>query len=190
MSALRTIGWILAVIYATVPPYWLVVHPFAQRWRARGAKLKHVGPIWMLMWFVLGALTWPFRPIALYTSWLAWIPAAALLLTAYTIYFHATRGFTHDQLVGRPELEPDRHEQRLNTSGIRSRVRHPIYMAHLIHFTGWTIGSGLLVMYCLLAFAIVTGAVMIRYEERELVSRFGQSYRDYQRRVPAVLPRF
>lgn len=190
MTILRTIGWIFGVIYASVPPYWLVVHPFADRWRARGAKLKHVGPIWFLMWLILAAASWPFRHLALYTTWLSWIPAAALLLIAYSIYLRATRGFTHDQLVGRNELEPHKHEQRLNTSGIRARVRHPIYMGHLIHLTGWTIGTGLLVMYGFLVFAIVTGALMIRFEERELVSRFGDAYRDYQRRVPAVIPRF
>jgi len=190
VSTFRTIAWLFGVIYASIPPYWLVVHPFADRWRARGAKLKHVGPLWFVMWLILGAASWPFRPNALYSSWLAWIPAAALLATAYSIYFHGLRDFTSNQIVGRSELEPNKHEQRLNTSGIRARVRHPIYLAHLVHLTGWTIGSGLLVMYCLLAFTLVTGAVMIRYEERELVARFGQPYRDYQRRVPAVIPRF
>ena len=189
MNVLRTVAWIFGVLYATVPPYWLVVHPFADRWRARGAKLQHVGPIWLLMWLVGGAVSWPFRHIALYTSWSAWIPAAILFAIAYTVYFHSKRGFTHDQLVGRSELEPEKHEQRLNTSGIRSRVRHPIYMAHLIHLAGWTTGSGLLVMFFFLPFAFLTGALMIRYEERELVGRFGESYREYQRRVPAVIPR-
>jgi protein-S-isoprenylcysteine O-methyltransferase Ste14 len=190
VSVLRTIGWIFGVIYASVPPYWLVVHPYAERWRAHGAKLKHVGPIWIVIWIILGGASWTWRHVALYTSWWAWIPGAALILIAYGIYVMATKGFTHDQLVGRSEIEPDKHEQRLNISGIRARVRHPIYMGHLIHLTGWTVGTGLLVMYCFLPFAVITGALMIRFEERELVSRFGDAYRDYQRRVPAVIPRF
>ena len=37
--------------------------------------------------------------------------------------------------------------------------------------------------------AIVTGAVMIRAEERELLTRFGEEYRAYQRRVPAIVPK-
>jgi protein-S-isoprenylcysteine O-methyltransferase Ste14 len=53
----------------------------------------------------------------------------------------------------------------------------------------WSIGSGLVVCYGLTVFAVVTGAVMIREEEKELEQRFGQEYSDYQRKVPAVVPR-
>jgi protein-S-isoprenylcysteine O-methyltransferase Ste14 len=54
---------------------------------------------------------------------------------------------------------------------------------------GWTIGTGLLVLYALLAFAVITGAVMIAAEERELEARFGEAYREYKKNVPAILPR-
>lgn len=189
MAILRTIAWVFGVIYASVPPYWLLVHPYATRWRRRGAKLKHVGPIWFLLWLVIGAATWPWRRSTLYASWTAWIIGAGLIAFAYFIYFHATRGFTHDQLVGRSEIEPEKHEQRLNTTGIRSRLRHPIYAGHLIHLTGWTIGSGMPVMCFLWGLAVITGAFMIRAEERELVDRFGEEYRSYRQRVPMILPR-
>jgi protein-S-isoprenylcysteine O-methyltransferase Ste14 len=53
----------------------------------------------------------------------------------------------------------------------------------------WSVGTGLVVCYGLTIFAVVTGAVMIRLEEKELEQRFGKEYRDYQRRVPAVVPR-
>jgi protein-S-isoprenylcysteine O-methyltransferase Ste14 len=46
------------------------------------------------------------------------------------------------------------------------------------------------VCWVLTAFAIVTGAIMIRTEEKELVERFGEAYRDYQQEVPAIVPRW
>jgi protein-S-isoprenylcysteine O-methyltransferase Ste14 len=55
---------------------------------------------------------------------------------------------------------------------------------------GWAIGSGLVVVWWLIAFAVITGAIMIRMEERELEARFGEQYRRYKSSVPVILPRF
>jgi protein-S-isoprenylcysteine O-methyltransferase Ste14 len=41
----------------------------------------------------------------------------------------------------------------------------------------------------LTAFAIVTGAVMIRMEDTELEERFGPEYARYRETVPAVWPK-
>ncbi len=75
------------------------------------------------------------------------------------------------------------------TSGIRARVRHPIYLGHLCEMLGWSMGTGLAVCYGLTAFAVVTGAVMIRMEDAELEHRFGEDYRTYRQEVPALLPK-
>jgi len=72
---------------------------------------------------------------------------------------------------------------------MHARARHPIYLAHLCSLTGWALGSGLTVVFGFWLFAVLTGAMMIRMEERELVARFGGQYREYQRRVPMLLPR-
>ena len=137
-----------------------------------------------------GAITWQWRIRVLYHSAGLWIPAVALIGAGIFIYTRAHHDFSTDQVLGRSELEPHRHEQRLNTSGIRARVRHPYYLGHLCELLGWTIGTGLAVLYALTLFAVITGAFMIAAEERELEGRFGQSYRDYRQRVPAILPRW
>jgi protein-S-isoprenylcysteine O-methyltransferase Ste14 len=54
---------------------------------------------------------------------------------------------------------------------------------------GWCIGSGLVVCYALTVIAIVTGAIMIRAEDKELEERFGAAFREYKSAVPAVFPR-
>ncbi len=84
---------------------------------------------------------------------------------------------------------PGHREQRLVTSGIRAHIRHPVYLGHLCEMLAWSVGTGLAVCYGLTAFALVTGAIMIRLEDRELEQRFGEAYREYRRQVPAVLPR-
>jgi len=52
----------------------------------------------------------------------------------------------------------------------------------------WGLGTGLAVCWALTGLAIVTGAVMIRMEDRELENRFGEEYREYRSTVPAVIP--
>jgi protein-S-isoprenylcysteine O-methyltransferase Ste14 len=189
MRALHNIAWLIAIVYSTIPSYWLLVHPNIEFWRARNVRLSRVGPLWILLWAVAALVTWRWRMVVLYRTPWTWIPAAALIFTGLFIYSRARHDFTADQVFGRSELEPARHEQRLNTSGIRGRVRHPYYLGHLCELLGWTLGTGLLVLYALTLFAIVTGALMIGAEERELEARFGDSYRQYKQRVPAIIPR-
>jgi protein-S-isoprenylcysteine O-methyltransferase Ste14 len=190
MNVLYTIAWLLAIVYATIPSYWLLVHPHIEFWRARQVRLSRLGLLWTTMWVVVGAVTWPWRMVVLYRAVWTWIPAVALILTGIVVYTRARHDFSADQVLGRSELEPHRHEQRLNTSGIRARVRHPYYLGHLCELLGWTLGTGLLVLYALTLFALITGAQMIASEEKELEARFGQSYREYRQRVPAILPRW
>ena len=52
----------------------------------------------------------------------------------------------------------------------------------------WTIGTGLAVSYMLTAFAVATGMIMIRLEDKELEQRFGEEYRRYRSQVPALIP--
>ncbi|MFB3917801.1 MAG: isoprenylcysteine carboxylmethyltransferase family protein [Terriglobales bacterium] len=189
MVVLRTAAWMIGIIYATVPSYWLMVHPRARSWEQGGGKrLMAVGPLWLLTWMTAGAITWSWRRVLLYSTPWTWAPGAALIFFGLTIYAFARRDFSVDQVLGRPELQPQKHEQRLVTAGIRSYVRHPYYLGHLCELLGWTIGTGLAVLYALTAFAVITGYFMIRAEERELEQRFGQAYRDYKARTAALIP--
>ena len=93
------------------------------------------------------------------------------------------------QLGGLPELLPNHTEQRLVTTGIRARVRHPVYLAHLCEMLAWSVGTGLAVCWALAAFALITGAIMIKMEDQELERRFGDAYRNYRSAVPALVPK-
>lgn len=189
LTLLRVVAWLACVVYATIPSFWLVIHPRADYWRMRkGSPYRLLIPLWMAMWIGLGAVTAPWRELALYTSIWTWLPAALIFIAGLWIYRRSGAGFSAAQLGGLPEIVPGHREQRLATSGIRARVRHPVYLGHLCEMLAWSLGSGLVVCYGLTAFALVTGAIMIRLEDRELEQRFGQEYREYRRRVPALWP--
>lgn len=187
---LHTIGWLACVVYSTIPLFWLMIHPFAARWREqKRSPYRVLVPVWFGMWVTMAALTLPFHNFALYhTNW-AWVPAVLLVALGFAIYSRSNRSFTARQLIGLPELHARNREQHLATGGIRSRIRHPVYAAHLCEMAAWSVGTGLAVCWGLTAFAIAAGAVMIRMEDAELERRFGDAYRLYRSSVPAVIPK-
>jgi len=141
------------------------------------------------MWVVVAGITFRWRTIRLYeNSWL-WIPAVALFTAGFWLYSRSSKDFSARQLGGTPEIVAGQRDQRLVTTGIRAHVRHPVYLAHLCEMLAWSLGTGLAVCYGLTLFAVTSGAAMIRMEDAELEKRFGEDYRQYRARVPAVLPR-
>ncbi len=190
LQLLQTLGWLACVVYSTIPSFWLVIHPRVDYWRSRPrSPYRVLVPLWIAMWIVLVVMTAPWRRIVLYHAPWSWLPAILLFASGLYLYSQSGKHFSRSQLGGMPELLPGHREQRLVTTGIRARVRHPVYLAHLCEMLAWSLGTGLVVCYALTAFAITTGAIMIRMEDAELEQRFGEEYRQYRQRVPAVLPR-
>ncbi len=191
---LQLIGWLACVAYSTIPSFWLMIHPFAEGWRARHLSYQRspymvLLPGWIAMWVVVAAVTRPWRRILLYRADWTWGAAALLFACGLYLYSQSGKNFSAKQLGGLPEVHGSNREQRLVTDGIRSRVRHPVYLAHLCEMLAWSAGTGVAACWGLTAFAMVTGAVMIRMEDAELEKRFGDSYRAYRNSVPGVLPR-
>jgi len=194
LPALRTVGWIVCVVYSTIPLFWLMIHPRVHIWRERDrSPFRVLVPAWIVMWISMAALTGPWRAVSLYSTrsstWWSWIPAAFLFAAGIFLYSRSGAHFSWAQLGGLPEVSPAHHEQRLVTTGIRARVRHPVYLGHLCEMLAWSVGTGLFVCWALTALAIATGGVMIRMEDAELEKRFGEEFAAYRQRVPAVLPR-
>lgn len=168
----------------------MVIHSRPEYWRARKrSPYRVLMLLWLAMWVAVGLATASWRHVTLYSQPWTWAVALAIFAVGFSIYSQAVKNFSGKQLGGIPELLAGHKEQRLVTSGIRARVRHPVYLGHLCEMLAWSIGTGLVVCYGLMAFAVVTGAVMIRMEDKELEQRFGEDFRAYRQRVPALLPR-
>lgn len=141
------------------------------------------------MWIGFGGLTAPWRHVRLYATPWTWVPAAVLFACGIFLYSRAGARFSWAQLGGLPEVRSNHSDDRLVTTGIRAHVRHPVYLAHLFEMLAWSIGTSLVVCWILTAFAILTGALMIRMEDAELERRFGETFTRYRRHVGAVIPR-
>jgi protein-S-isoprenylcysteine O-methyltransferase Ste14 len=187
-AKLLHIPWMASVLYGSIPLFWFAIHPFADSWRTmRRSPYLILLPTWAAIIFALAWATRPWHSVQIYSSPWMWLPAALLFLYGFRTYAGIRSGFGARKLSGEAELRPLEHAQELVTTGLHARMRHPIYVAHLCNLAGWTVGSGLIISFILLAIsALFTFPLMIWIEEQELEKRFGQSFREYKARVPLV----
>jgi protein-S-isoprenylcysteine O-methyltransferase Ste14 len=111
--------------------------------------------------------------------------AALLALLAVFILFRAFRDLG-SALTPLPE---SKQGAELVTTGIYSKIRHPIYSALFILALAaylWKVSSGVLIAALLLTALLVYKA---RYEDQILREKFPESI-EFQKSIPAFLPKF
>jgi protein-S-isoprenylcysteine O-methyltransferase Ste14 len=109
---------------------------------------------------------------------------ALLLYTTFLIDHFDLFGLT--QVWRRLVREPYRPPQ-FRTPSLYRLVRHPLYVGWLIIF--WSAPT---MTVAHLVFAVATTAyilIAIQFEEHDLIAEFGESYREYRRCTPMLLPR-
>ncbi len=91
------------------------------------------------------------------------------------------------QFVGLAQLFAVPVASPLMVTGLYRWVRHPIYFFSLgLIWLTPVMSANLLTLNVLFTLYFFIGSI---YEERRLVAEFGEVYRDYQRRVPRLIPR-
>jgi hypothetical protein len=84
-------------------------------------------------------------------------------------------------------IEKDRF---LSIGGPYAYLRHPLYLGSFLLGSGFVVGGSRLILLVPFWFLfLLLYRRTVREEERFLESRFGDSYRSYRAKVPAVLPR-
>ena len=94
-------------------------------------------------------------------------------------------------IQGWRELHRARQQQRLVTDGLYALVRHPQYSGLFIAL----FGEGILhwpTVFSVMAFPIIVlmYTLLARREENKVKAQFGESYSEYQQRVPMFFPRW
>lgn len=114
---------------------------------------------------------------------------AVMLIVGAILWIRSILTFGADNLALFYVYHPE--AGRIVDSSIYSILRHPIYAGALRVGIGLALlnGNGNALVFALLLPLAFAGWVVL-VEERELVRRFGQSYRDYRKRVPAFWPRW
>ena len=147
------------------------------------ASLALILLIWQ--WRPMPTVVWtvPAGPAATAVWALFWFGWATVLLSTFLI--------NHFDLFGLRQVWAYRRQREIPPSDFRAPlfyriVRHPIYLGFLIaFFAAPTMSQGRLF------FALATTAyvlIAIQLEERDLMTVFGDRYRDYRSRVGMLLP--
>ena len=76
---------------------------------------------------------------------------------------------------------------KLVTTGIYSRLRHPIYAGLILATLGMVIVNGSLIKLYFWVPLVVLLSIKIRFEEALLITKYS-NYKKYQAEVPALLP--
>jgi protein-S-isoprenylcysteine O-methyltransferase Ste14 len=139
-----------------------------------------------IFWEPIGGVVWSVPPGAAHRC------VVGLYLLGWALLLYTTFLIDHFDLFGlkqvwRRLVERPYRAPVFRTPSLYKLVRHPLYIGWLTIF--WAAPT---MTVSHLVFALATTAyilIAIRWEERDLEMAFGESYSDYKRRTPMLVPR-
>ncbi|OQX50910.1 hypothetical protein B5M47_02690 [candidate division CPR3 bacterium 4484_211] len=182
MKVLKTAGKILGLFWYM--PFFAVIIPWLVL--QVGYSLD-----WLIFEYFLKIDQWHCAPIPLAEQLLQFFgfTSTALGITILVKAWSDLAGegkFFPLTIISREHLRP----QKLVTTGIYSKVRHPMLLGYLTILAGLGIlNHSLSTVFWLIPLA---GYTAVRFledtEEKELTIWFGEEYRKYKKKVPALIP--
>ena len=127
-------------------------------------------------------LLWQREMITTSVGALLGVVGAVMMMVCIRKYFFS--------LSGLKSLYQEEEKAELMITGIHQHLRHPLYLGTFAFIWGfWMIYPLLSLLITNLVITIYT-LIGIRLEEKKLIDEFGDAYRDYQKKVPMLLPSF
>jgi len=172
--------------------FWFSIHPFIRFWRRVGPRLTlaiHYGGAVLLAAAVF-LIREPLLSVEFGTDPVLISLAVPIFAFAGVLRLRLSRQLRTKILIGIPELAPEKHQSKLLTEGIYSRLRHPRYVELLLAVLAYTLFCNYLAVYVIFLASIVWMFPVTWVEEKELRDRFGTEYESYCALVPRFVPKF
>ena len=131
------------------------------------------------IWFPVPNLAWAFHPNPVVGEVIAFaiaVPSSAILMKGV-------------KDAGKETMQPSKTTKIFG--GIYQHIGHPQTLGEMPLFIAVAlfINSLFLVLWATL-FVILGTPILVYYEEKDLVKRFGNAYLEYRRRTGALIPKF
>jgi protein-S-isoprenylcysteine O-methyltransferase Ste14 len=178
----------LFFVFVAPIPIWLpIVHHIFQT--SRPVSIKWITYLSVgILWFVLGV--WTFRHQGFLFSlhfnpsiWLQIVGGISLGL-ALLVDWQVMKTLGIKRLMCWVEFKQEKTTEEFVCDGIYKFARHPRYVEYMLISLALGLLTGYIFFFGFFLYLIISFAIATHFEERELVQRFGDAYRDYQKRVP------
>ena len=194
-ARMETARYVIALLtIISFPPlllFWFLIHPFVGLWRRAGLVVTYTVTLALLAAIDTATYLLRDRVLAVDFDTNPWLVAAgvAMMIVATTVDTYCKHLLKPNILVGLPELRPGAGAGRLLQEGAYAWVRHPRYLAGGLIALSIALLANYLATWVLAVVCMPVLYVVTLVEEQELVNRFGEEYRVYQRYVPRLIPR-
>lgn len=183
---IEMVSTIMVIVFLPLPFFLFLIHTFIGTWRKLG-RISY--PLAILVYVFGGVFVFFLRQnilsLTVSVPFVMRVMGILILLVGVLLSLVAQHHLGLKRLVCVPEVLPQTENQKLIMTGIYAYLRHPRYAGYLAMLLGWFLYSQS-VIFLLIALLFLP---VIRLEEKELKQRFGKSYGDYTKSVPALIPK-
>ena len=145
---------------------------------ATGLMILLLANIILWYWFPISELAWVIHP----HPFVGIILGATLFFTTLPIW---VKGLID---AGKGSLKSS--DESTLFGGIYKHIRHPQTLGEISWFLAAPLFCNSLFLFgVMLLFTLLYVPIMFYFEEKDLVLRFGQDYKEYQKRTPALIPK-
>ncbi len=184
------VALITIMLWPVVPLFWIPVHGFPRIFRKIGL-LTYIVPL--ITWLPVAYLIYCERSFLLSYKFvfptLLSLVGIIIFLAGMLLQFWTLKLLRLSGLMGLPEIS-EKIKGRFVGEGPFLVVRHPTYLSHTMMFLGVFLTTGVIAVGIgTIIDLVAVNLLVIPLEEKELMTRFGEEYRQYRNRVPRYFPR-
>ncbi len=169
--------------------YWLLVHPFTRFWRRLGVltSLVILFALMAVSGYGMYLIRQPLLAVDFGFQWPLAVVGILLYLARVRTEFKIRKQLKGRILVGIAEIAGETESSPLLTDDVYARSRNPRYLNMMFFMVAFSLVTNYLFVWATAAVTPLALYLIVRLEEKELLQRYGDEYRDYCEQVPRFL---